>query len=135
MKSKLSYLLVLFMSTFSLFAQEEDFICLIEEESENPVYFSPLNSQDYSGSVDPEYLDSFEPISFDIFFWIINPQNADVNYNPVTYQNIKENMIRINTLFKPMGICFVLKGYDIIENDDLFEGNLLCITGMTMKEI
>lgn len=124
MKSKLLCSVLVFMSTFILFAQEEPFICGTVEDPNlpSPAYFSPLNSSAYSGSVDPEYLASFEPISFDIYFWIINPEDENVNYTPVTYQHIKENLIRVNELFKPMGICFVLKGYNIIESDTIYEG-------------
>lgn len=124
MKSKLLYSVLIFMSTFILFAQEEPFICGTVEDPNlpSPTYFSPLNSSAFSGSVDPEYLASFEPISFNIYFWIINPEDENVSYTPVTYQHIKENLIRVNELFKPMGICFVLKGYNIIESDAIYEG-------------
>lgn len=121
MKSKLFYSVLLFMSTFILFAQEEHF-CVVEEDPNSPVYFSPLNSSAYSGSIDPEYLASFEPISFDIYFWIINPEDENTSYTSVTYQNIKDNLIKINEAFRPMGICFVLKGYDTFKSDTLFEG-------------
>lgn len=121
MKSKLLYSVLLFMSTFILFAQNEPFVCGLEEDP-NPLYFSPFNSSSFSGSVDPEYLASFEPISFDIYFWIVNPEDEEVSYTPVTYQHIKENLIRANELFKPMGICFVLKGYDYFESNALYEG-------------
>lgn len=52
MKSKLLYSVLLFMSTFILFAQEEHF-CVVEENpnSPPPTYFSPLNSSAYSSSV------------------------------------------------------------------------------------
>lgn len=124
MKSKLLYSVLLFMSTFILFAQGEPFICGVEEDPNSPpaVYFSPFNSSSFSGSVDPEYLASFEPISFDIYFWIINPENENISYTPVTYQHIKENLIRANELFKPMGICFILKGYDTFNSDAIYEG-------------
>ena len=65
------------MSTFILFAQEEPFICGTVEDPNlpSPTYFSPLNNSAYSGSVDPEYLASFEPVTFNIFFWEINRLN------------------------------------------------------------
>lgn len=46
------------MSTVILSAQQSEPFCIVEE-TDNPVYFSPLNSN-YSGSIDPEWLDSFD---------------------------------------------------------------------------
>jgi len=125
MKTKLHFLAVLITSTNFLFAQEiEPFVCgTIMDDPNVPLNFSPFNNSAYSGSVDPEYLASFEPISFNIFFWIINPEDENVSYIPVTYQHqhIKENMERINELFSPMNICFVLKGYDVFKSDSVYE--------------
>jgi len=61
-----------------LFAQQEEpFVCgTIMPPTDEAVHFSPFNNPAYSGSVDPEYLASFEPISFNIFFWIINDSNG-----------------------------------------------------------
>lgn len=86
------------MSTVILSAQQSEPFCIVEE-TDNPVYFSPLNSN-YSGSIDPEWLDSFDYISFDIFFWGINKDNGDNNYGKITIEDIFENLKKINEVFK-----------------------------------
>jgi len=84
------------MSTFVLSAQNEPFICGTVEDPNlpSPTYFSPLNSSAFSGSVDPEYLASFEPISFDIYFWIIYPEDEEVSYLMLT-----EKYLQIHLMF------------------------------------
>src|SRR5690606_28871210 len=119
MKSKLLYSVLLFMSTFALFAQEETF-CVVEENPNSPpIYFSLLNNSSYSGSVDPGYLASFEPVTFNIFFWIINNGNG-YSSNPIDSAKVEEMMKYVNDAYRPYNICFVLKGIKYINDDYLY---------------
>lgn len=107
---------------FSNAQDSETFGCYVEDVSSgNSVYFNPMNRPHvYSGSVDPNVLSSFEPISFDVYFWIVQPKNLPYRDNEmVTYKHIEQNLKRINYMFKPMNICFVLKGYDYIDTDQI----------------
>jgi len=120
MKTKLHILAILIFSANFLFAQEtEPFVCgTIEEETNTSLNFSPFNSSAYSGSVDPEYLASFEPISFNIFFWIIKDSNG-ISYNPLTYDDVLLAMNELNNVYSQFNICFRLKGVKYINDDYL----------------
>ncbi|MDO4728144.1 MAG: hypothetical protein Q4B43_03950 [Bacteroidota bacterium] len=120
----------IYLSLFIIFfnflnAQDnETFGCYVDNTSfGNSVYFNPLNKPHvYSGSTDVNVLASFEPISFDIYFWIVQPKNSSEREDDiVTYKHIEQNLIRINQLFRPMNICFVLKGYDYIDTHQIYE--------------
>ncbi len=105
-----------------VFAQNEVFSCgaLVPDES-----FSRLSSSqqniNYSGSIDPAYLASFLPISFDIYYWVFNRTDGSHEHGPLNETDVLENMERINFLFRPMGICFVLKGFQFINNDAYYD--------------
>jgi len=124
MKTKLHLLAVLIISTNLLFAQEvEPFICgSIMPPTDEAVHFSPLNNSAYSGSVDPEYLANFEPISINIFFWGVNRSDGTSDYL-VDGDIVSENMKRINEFFNPLNICFKLTGFNYINmpSDDLYD--------------
>jgi len=120
MKTKLHLLAVLIVSTNFLFAQEmEPFVCgTIMDDPNVPLNFSPFNNSAYSGSVDPEYLASFEPISFNIFFWIIKDGNG-ISYNPLTYEDVLLAVNELNNVYSQFNICFRLKGIKYINDDYL----------------
>ena len=75
----------------------------------------------YTGSVNPDYLASFEPVSFNIYFWGIN-RGDGTSEKPMTYNDVEDVMRSINEVFNPHGIYFVLKGYSYVNNDALNSG-------------
>jgi hypothetical protein len=85
---------------------------------DSPEYrMSFLDGPVYSGSTDPAYLASFPIISYNIHFWIIRKSDGTFDeFFEVNQKEIFENMEKINSLFRPMGICFVLKGINFIDN-------------------
>jgi hypothetical protein len=123
MKFKLHFsclLLLIFSTTFSNAQSNETFNCgYISENS--IVNFTPLSTPTFSGSVDPVYLASFPSISFDIYFWIINKTDGSA-WLYIDEKTIRQNIEKMNEHFKPMGICFILKGYSIINNDEMHNG-------------
>lgn len=86
-----------------------------------PVYFSPFNTTAFTGSYDLEYLETFPPISFKIYFWIINKSDGTGDFT-VTENDILISLEKTNRLFKPMGICFVLEGYGNINYTNIYDG-------------
>ncbi|MEP0265263.1 T9SS type A sorting domain-containing protein [Dokdonia sp.] len=65
----------------------------------------------YSRSVDEDFLATFEPVTFTIFFWGIN--NDDVSNTPtINEATVQEAITRINNDFNPFNIFFRLKGFD-----------------------
>jgi hypothetical protein len=115
-----SFLIFFLLSIVTIYAQDDSFGCGTEIPDSPQNRLTYLNSTTYSGSTDPAYLASFPPISFDIYFWIVNRTDGSNAYT-VSYQTILENMKRINDLYRPMGICFVLKGYDFINNTNYYQ--------------
>lgn len=123
MKVKLLYDLTLLQSTCLIFAQPEQFSCevALDPIDSHRLSSSPQNNFVYSGSVDPAYLASFQPISFDIYFWIINKSDG-TNDGVISQEILLQNLKRTNELFNSMGICFVLKGYNYINQSAIYQG-------------
>lgn len=115
-----SCLIFFLIGIVTIYAQDDSFGCATEIPDSPQNRLTYLNSTAYSGSTDPTYLATFPPISFDIYYWIINETNGSNEFAPFTREVVLENMERINLLFKPMGICFVLKGYDFINNSTYY---------------
>ncbi|MBX2827520.1 MAG: hypothetical protein KTR22_05125 [Flavobacteriaceae bacterium] len=65
----------------------------------------------YTQSVSQEYLDSFEPVVFNIFFWGIN---EDDGANPPTFteEHVLMNIAKLNMEYNQYNIFFKLKGWD-----------------------
>lgn len=116
---KLLCLLLFFLCQNFLFAQVEQFSCatVMPDISQNQLGLP--NAPGFSGSYDPAYLATFEPISFNIYFWIINKTDGSNDVVP-TEEDFIKNLKTINDYFRPMGICFVLKGYNFINNTSLY---------------
>jgi len=55
-----------------------------------------------------------------IYFWIIRSTDGTV-YHDFPYEAILENLKVANQYFKPMGICFILKGYNYINSSEIYE--------------
>ena len=74
------------------FAQHQ-FICATQmNQNLTPYEKNALtNPSIYSGSVDPAYLATFEPICYNIFFWIINRDDGS-NDVVINLTHIKENL-------------------------------------------
>ena len=115
-KLHLSVLLIL-ISTLSIFSQSHE--CGLESQTTSNSTSSPSNTTSYSGSIDPAYLATFPEVSFEIFFWIIRRSDGS-STDVVTYDSVLENLSQANSLFAPAKMCFVLKGYDYIDNDSLY---------------
>lgn len=116
-----SILILLLLCINIITGQENHSSCGTEMPPDSPQYrMSHLQNPAYSGSTDPAYLASFPQISFNIYFWIVNRTDGSNDYT-ITYQTVLENMKRINDLYRPMGICFVLKGYDFINNTNYYQ--------------
>lgn len=81
----------------------------------------------YSKSTDIGYLNSFEPKTFNIFYWGIN--KSDGSYTqpgwPITLERVKESVRLINEEFAPLNICFNLMGMDTINSTAHHTGSSL----------
>lgn len=117
---KLYKMLLSFLFSVCSTAQTTIDCATVEEENTGGVFFSPFNTPLYSGSTDLAYLSSYPKISFDIYFWIINKTDGSGDYN-VTPVDIQINLDRINEMYRPMGICFVLKGIGNINNTNIYD--------------
>jgi len=117
--------LLLLFSLFAnfLFAQTETFGCgTIEDPNTTQQILTKLNNGVYSGSTDPNYLAQFEPVSFQIYFWIINRDDGS-NDATIDYELIRQHLEAVNNYYRPMNICFMLKGYDDFNISDIYNHN------------
>jgi len=76
----------------------------------------------YSRSVDPAYLNNFEPVSFNIFFWGIADDDGEWDGSPMTLQKAENAVALLNEHFGPFNICFNLLGMDIINSTAYHNG-------------
>lgn len=124
---KIKYLFItplLFLSSF-LLAQDNTFSCGTEIPDSPQYRVTHFDNPIYSGSTDPAYLATFPQMSFDIYYWIINRSDGSNDWGTITKSDVLENMERINDLFRPMGICFVLKGFGTINNTTFYENSYI----------
>ncbi len=77
----------------------------------------------FSRSIDPAYLNNFEPVSFNIFFWGIAKDDGTWNGPQMTLQKAQDAVVLLNEHFGQFNICFNLKGMDIIYSDTHHSGS------------
>lgn len=109
-------LTIVLVSVFSVFS----FSALAQQEGEDETQIGcfmddttvPHCEQPYySHSVNPEYLASFEPIVFNIFFWGINLDDGS-NEPTFTEEHVLMNIAKLNIEYNQYNIFFKLKGWD-----------------------
>ena len=94
-------------------AQTETTICATPDNP-NP---DPVGV--YSKSIDPDLLDIFAPVVYNIFFWGIYDDNGNGEYDLVE-EDVLDAIARINIAFNDANIFFKYKGYDHI-NSSVFD--------------
>ena len=90
-----------------IIAQNDNSLCVLLEGGSIPDDIEGV----YSSSVDEDFLATFEPVTFTIFFWGINNDDAS-NIPTINEATVQEAMTRINDDFNPFNIFFRLKGFD-----------------------
>jgi len=90
-------------------AQTEETICATPD---NP---NPNPSGVYSKSIDPNVLNDFAPVVYNIFFWGINDDNGN-GENQLVEEDVLDAIARINIAFNDANIFFKYKGFDHINN-------------------
>ncbi len=120
---KIYTLIALIFCLHCSFAQQNDFECGNEYLESNQTSF--INSQNtlgvdpYSYSTDLNYLNSFELITFNVFFWGINRDDG-TSQEPLTKEKILEALELLNNSYNQFNICFNLVGFDYINNTDYY---------------
>lgn len=97
---------ILFVFPLSIIAQNDDQCAIL---ASGPVPNDEVGV--YSRSVDEDFLSTFEPVTFTIFFWGINNDDAS-NVPTINEATVQEAITRINNDFNPFNIFFRLKGFD-----------------------
>ncbi len=103
-------------NTFHSENVDDSFICGTPPSTDP----DPLNI--YSKSIDPAYLNSFEPITFNVFFWRINKSDgsytdtSNIPGAPLTPQRAQMGIESLNNAFASLNICFNLVGMDTINS-------------------
>ncbi|GAB5398735.1 MAG: hypothetical protein Aureis2KO_03200 [Aureisphaera sp.] len=98
-------LLVVFMCGMTASSQKSE-PCPVKKGGDRMI-----DEEDYSHSIDPEYLASFEPVVINIFFWGINRDDS-LNEPTVTEESALQNVANINKEFNQFNIFFKYLGYD-----------------------
>jgi len=105
MKTKIITLLLMSFTYFS-FSQSGDVECLVSYENNNAI-----DNSNYSGSIDPAVLASYEPVVYNIYFWIINNGDGS-NDRIVTEDDALRNVASLNILYNKFNVFFKYNGYD-----------------------
>jgi hypothetical protein len=107
MKNIFTVLFILIVASSSLFAQQEPFICAMEDDT------SPDPQGVFSYSINPLDLTNFEPKVFNIYFWQINDSNGNYgdNINVLTEEKVLEAVANYNITFNKYKIFFKYKGF------------------------
>lgn len=69
----------------------------------------------YSHSIDPSYLDNFDPVVFNVFFWGIHTLDANGNeftHYPNHLNDFLTAIANLNKVYNEFNIFFKYKGYD-----------------------
>lgn len=106
---------------------DDVFICGTEED------LTPDPPGVYSGSLDPNYFNSVEPIVFNIFFWRIN--KSDGSYTdtsgiwaePLSPERAQRGVDSLNYAYGQFNICFKLIGMDTINSTAIHTGASLSV--------
>ncbi|MEZ4875248.1 MAG: hypothetical protein R2793_07335 [Flavobacteriaceae bacterium] len=69
----------------------------------------------YSGSIDPAYLETFEPIVFNIFFWQVNDPNGQFD-NPLTQYDVLTAVANLNKAYNDFNVFFKYRGFDTLDS-------------------
>ncbi len=110
--------MVIGMLSFGVGAQNVDTICgtqTIVDDLTGGCYTDDW----YSHSVDPTLLESFPPITINVHFWGINKDDG-TSSDPLTVEKILAVIDNLNAACAEMNICFNLKGYDYIDETDIY---------------
>lgn len=76
--------------------------------------------EEFSKSVDQNYLDSFEPVVFNIFFWRIVQDNGDPGVNHIKERDVLKAIANMNIIFNQYNIFFKYRGFDDIESTAIY---------------
>lgn len=104
LKSSL-FFIALFFCSMHLSAQ--DYYCATPDGLDIPYTVDTANI--FSGSIDPDYLATFDPVVFNIYFWQVNDASGNSNA-PLTEDYVLEAVAKMNIQFNPFNIFFKYRG-------------------------
>ncbi len=104
MKSKIITLLLLSL-TLLAFGQQQD-ICATPDEG------SSYYTTNYSNSIDPAYLDTFDPVVYNIKFWEINSEDDVPSNNQITEDMVLDAVARMNIALNDAKIFVKYRGFE-----------------------
>jgi hypothetical protein len=70
--------------------------------------------------VDQNYLDTFEPVVFNIFFWRIVQDNGNPGPEHINEQDVLKAVAKMNIIFNQYNIFFKYRGFDDIESTAIY---------------
>ncbi|MBX2826563.1 MAG: hypothetical protein KTR22_00265 [Flavobacteriaceae bacterium] len=126
------YFAMLFVSIPTIKAQ--DYYCATPDEFNNPQDLDTTSI--FSGSIDPDYLATFDPVVYNIYFWQVNDANGN-NNNPLTEDYVLKAVADINMEYNAFNIFFKYRGLgemdsppdiqQVIWQDANGDGELECV--------
>ncbi|MEP3402593.1 MAG: hypothetical protein ABJZ80_06415 [Gilvibacter sp.] len=103
---KLIYLLSIFiLSTITVYSQEF-YDCATQDDG------LPVTAGIHSFSVDPDLLDSFDPVVLNVFFWQVRDPFGGYGSAVFSEDKLLEAIASLNIQYNPYKIFFKYRGYD-----------------------
>ena len=99
----------------SAFGQEDTFCGtdLLQQFNQSTINI-PANI--YSGSIDPNYLETFEPVVYNIYFWQVNDPNGGFD-DPLTQNTVLTAVANLNIEYNQYNIFFKYRGFGAFNSD------------------
>ena len=116
---KLLFFCTFIAVTINLNAQTENFICATPENT------TPEQAGAFSYSTDSSYLNNFEPIVFNVYFWGINEDDG-TSTKKLTQTMALKAIATLNMKYNEANIFFKYYGYDYIDSSQFYNIYLSC---------
>ncbi len=116
---KLIFFCTFIVMAIGVQAQTEFLNCKADIESQ-----SNLCDESFTHSIDQAYLDSFEPVVFNVYFWEFKQTDGTLDANAIPMDFEKESLdiiAALNIFYNPYGVYFKYYGIDTINDTTLYE--------------
>jgi len=111
------FLLLTFLLTINQATAQKAEVCAFDTPDSGRSFCSTGFTA--SASIDPNYLESFPPVVFNLHFWGVN-KNDGTSERPLLLDDVLEVVANLNIEFNPFDIYFKYSGHDYINNSTYY---------------
>lgn len=108
------------MAPYMIFSQATDFNCGTVDSD-----IPPATAVAYSNFSDPNYLDSFDPIVFNVFFWGINDDDGN-STNELNETDVLNAIADLNIMYNEFNMYFKYYGFNYFNSSRFYTTYGVC---------